>query len=165
MPYLRVPHLVVGERSGSGAVDLDQLPLEQMVALRSPSQAAEYLERTHTNLRLRAAPSDRAALLLVLNQEVSYAVLDEASLSLLLRESRFASLSIVGDIGLPQLLRLATRRDQPLLSGIVDRALQALPARVSWRSCVKPGCLCVTRNPPTSLVSGRPSRCFSHCCY
>lgn len=129
MPYLRVPHLVVGERSGSGAVDLDQLPLEQMVALRSPSQAAEYLERTHTNLRLRAAPSDRAALLLVLNQEVSYAVLDEASLSLLLRESRFSNLSIVGDIGLPQLLRLATRRDQPLLSGIVDRALQALPAR------------------------------------
>lgn len=56
MPYLRVPHLVVGERSGSGAVDLDQLPLEQIVALRSPSQAAEYLERTHTNLRLRAAP-------------------------------------------------------------------------------------------------------------
>jgi len=76
MPYLRVPHLVVGERSGNGAVDLDQLPLEQMVALRSPSQAAEYLERTHTNLRLRPAPSERAALQLVLNQEVSYAVLD-----------------------------------------------------------------------------------------
>ena len=129
MPYLRVPHLVVGERSGSGAVDLDQLPLEQMVALRTPSQAAEYLARTHSNLRLRATPSDRAALLLVLNQEVSYAVLDEASLSLLLRESRFSNLSIVGDIGLPQLLRLATRRDQPLLSGIVDRTLQALPAR------------------------------------
>ena len=67
-----------------------------------------------SNLRLRAAPSERAALQLVLNQEVSYAVLDEASLSLLLRESRFANLSIVGDIGLPQLLRLATRRDQPL---------------------------------------------------
>src|SRR5690606_5527652 len=129
MPYLRVPHLVVGERSGSGAVDLDQLPLVQMVALRSPSQAAEYLERTHTNLRLREVPSDRAALLLVLNQEVSYAVLDEASLSLLLRESRFSSLSIVGDIGLPQLLRLATRRDEPVLSAIVDRALQAPPAR------------------------------------
>lgn len=129
MPYLRVPHLVVGERSGNGAVDLDQLPLEQMVALRSPSQAAEYLERTHTNLRLRATPSERSALLLVLNQEVSYAVLDEASLSLLLRESRFSSLSIVGDIGLPQLLRLATRRDQALLSGIVDQTLKALPAR------------------------------------
>src|SRR5690606_41502551 len=80
-------------------------------------------------LRRRAGPSGRAALLLVLTQEVSYAVLDEASLSLLLRESRFSSLSIVGDIGLPQLLRLATRRDEPLLSAIVDRALQALPAR------------------------------------
>ncbi|HIQ42927.1 PAS domain S-box protein [Pseudomonas sp. BMW13] len=129
MPYLRVPHLVVGERSGSGSVDLDQLPLEQIVAVRVPSQAAEYLERTHTNLRLKPTSSERAALLQVLNQEVSYAVLDEASLSLQLRESRFTNLSIVGDIGLPQLLRLATRRDQPLLSDIVDRTLQALPAR------------------------------------
>ncbi|MGG2398298.1 PAS domain S-box protein [Pseudomonas sp. SH1-B] len=129
MPYLRVPHLVVGERSGSGSVDLDQLPLEQTVAVRAPSQAAEYLERTHTNLRMKSTNSDRAALLQVLNQEVSYAVLDEASLSLLLRESRFSNLSIVGDIGLPQLLRLATRHDQPQLSAIVDLTLQALPAR------------------------------------
>jgi PAS domain S-box-containing protein len=129
MPYLRVPHLVVGERSGSGAVDIDQLPLEQLVAVRAPSQAAEYLGRTHTNLRMHLVPSERAALQQVLSQEASYAVLDEASLSLLLRESRFSILSIVGDIGLPQLLRLATRRDQPTLSAIVDQTLKALPAR------------------------------------
>lgn len=129
MPYLRVPHLVVGERSGNGSVDLDQLALEQLVAVRSPSQAAEYLERTHSNLRLMKVGSERAALQRVLNQEADYAVLDEASLSLLLRESRFASLSIVGDIGLPQLLRLASRIDAPELAAIVDRTLQALPAR------------------------------------
>ena len=129
MPYLRVPHLVVGERSGNGVVDLDQLALEQLVAVRAPSQAAEYLERTHSNLRLMKVGSERTALQRVLNQEADYAVLDESSLSLLLREPRFASLSIVGDIGLPQLLRLASRIDAPELAAIVDRTLQALPAR------------------------------------
>lgn len=129
MPYLRVPHLVVGERSGGGSVDLDRIDPEQLVAVRTPSQAADYLERTHVNLRLLAVASERAALLRVLDQEVSYAVLDEAHLSLLLRESQFAALSIVGDIGLPQLLRLASRRDEPILASIVDQTLQAMPAR------------------------------------
>lgn len=129
MPYLRVPHLVIGERTGNGAVDLDRIDLEEQVALRVPSQAADYLSKTHGNLRLMAVGSERAALQRVLNQRARYAVLDEAHLSLLLRESRFAGLSIVGDIGLPQLLRLASRRDEPLLAAIVDQALQALPAR------------------------------------
>lgn len=129
MPYLRVPHLVVGERSGSGTVDLDQIDLDTQVALRIPSQAADYLSKTHANLRLLGVGSERAALQRVLNQKANYAVLDEAHLSLLLRESRFAGLNIVGDIGLPQLLRLATRRDEPVLAAIVDQTLQALRAR------------------------------------
>lgn len=129
LPYLRVPHLVVGERGVGGAVDLEQVELEQQVALRMPSQAADYLSKTHGNLRLLAVVSERAALQRMIDQQAQFAVVDEASLSLLLREPRFASLRIVGDIGLPQLLRLATRRDEPLLAAIVDRTLQALPAR------------------------------------
>jgi PAS domain-containing protein len=36
---------------------------------------------------------------------------------------------VVGDIGLPQLLRIATRRDLPELAGIVESALRAIPAK------------------------------------
>jgi PAS domain S-box-containing protein len=129
MPYLRVPHLVVGEHSGRGAVDLDRIDPDQPVAVRMPSQAADYLGKTHRKLQLLGVGSERAALQRVLSRKASYAVLDEAHLSLLLREPRFAGLSIVGDIGLPQLLRLATRRDEPVLAGIIDQTLQALPAR------------------------------------
>ncbi|RMN94879.1 putative two-component system sensor/sensory box histidine kinase, partial [Pseudomonas cannabina] len=50
-------------------------------------------------------------------------------LSRLLREPEFSGLAVVGDIGLPQLLRVASRRDEPELAAIVSEALKAIPAR------------------------------------
>nr|WP_298144670.1 sensor histidine kinase [uncultured Pseudomonas sp.] len=128
-PYMRVPHLVVGERLGSNVVDLDRLGREENLAVREPSPAFDYLRKNYGNLQLQAVSSERSGLLRLLRKEVSYAVVDEARLSQLLREPQFAGLSIVGDIGLPQLLRIATRRDQPLLAAIVEQTLQALPPR------------------------------------
>lgn len=129
VPYMRVPHLVVGAQRGISAVDLDRLGYDELVAVREPSPVFEYLYKTHNNLQLQAVSSERVGLLRVLRQEVSYAVVDEARLSLLLREPQFAALSIVGDIGLPQLLRIASRRDEPLLAKIVERTLEAMPGR------------------------------------
>ena len=126
-PYLRVPHLVVGERRGSSAVDLDRIGRDEKVAVRAPSAVQEYLRVTHSNVQLQPVGNEREALDLLLRQEVSYAVVDEARLSLLLRETQFAGLSIIGDIGLPQLLRIGSRRDAPLLADILQRTLQALP--------------------------------------
>ena len=51
------------------------------------------------------------------------------NLSRLSGEPEFAELAVVGDIGLPQLLRVATRRDWPELAGIVQSALRAIPAK------------------------------------
>jgi PAS domain S-box-containing protein len=128
-PYMRVPQLVVGERRGSSAVDLDRLGRDDRVAVRGPGPTFEYLRNTHGNLVLHTVVNEREALELLLRQEVSYAVVDEARLSLLLREPQFAGLSIVGDIGLPQLLRIASRRDQPILADIIGVTLKALPGR------------------------------------
>jgi len=128
-PYMRVPQLVVGERRGSSAVDLDRLGRDDKVALRGPGPTFEYLRNTHGNLVLQTVANERETLELLLRQEVSYAVVDEARLSLLLREPQFVGLSIVGDIGLPQLLRIASRRDEPLLADIIEATLRALPAK------------------------------------
>ncbi|WXL26434.1 PAS domain S-box protein [Ectopseudomonas mendocina] len=127
-PYMRVPHMVVGERRASSTVDLDSVPRDERVALRGSGQAAEYLRTTHPHLDLHLVGSDRDAMERVLRQEVSYAVVDEAQLSILLQEPAFMGLSIVGDTGLSQLLRIATRRDQPILGEIIVAVLQAYPA-------------------------------------
>ncbi|BCQ65288.1 two-component sensor [Pseudomonas sp. Boi14] len=126
---MRVPQLVVGERKGAGAVELEKLDSQARVAVRMPSAVADYLRLTYPNLNLQGVPLERQALQLLLSQQARYAVVDEAQLSRLSGEAEFAGLAVVGDIGLPQLLRVATRRDWPELASIVEAALHAIPAK------------------------------------
>jgi len=128
-PYMRVPQLVVGMRSGAVAVELEKLGANDRVAVRMPSRLADYLRGTYANLNLQGVPNEREALQLVLGGQAGFAVVDEAQLSRLSRESEFGDLAVVGDIGLPQLLRVGSRRDWPLLADVLERGLQALPAK------------------------------------
>ncbi|MEA9978943.1 PAS domain S-box protein [Pseudomonas sp. 5S4] len=128
-PYMRVPNLIVGERSSGGGVDLEKLDGHDRVAVRMPSPVADYLRSTYTHLNLQGVPLERQALQLLLSQQAKYAVVDEAQLSRLSVEPDFIGLAVVGDIGLPQLLRVASRKDWPELAGIITAALHAIPAR------------------------------------
>ncbi|SEM77443.1 PAS domain S-box-containing protein [Pseudomonas sp. ok272] len=128
-PYMRVPQRVVGARKEGRAVELEKLDSQSRVAVRMPSAIADYLRSNYGNLNLQGVPNERQALQLLLSQHARYAVVDEAQLSRLSAEPEFAGLAVVGDIGLPQLLRVATRRDWPELAVIVESALRAIPAK------------------------------------
>ncbi|WP_219273796.1 PAS domain S-box protein [Pseudomonas sp. Xaverov 83] len=128
-PYMRVPQHIVGVRDGSTAVDLEKLDDQSRVAVRMPSAVADYLRSTYPSLNLQGVPMERQALQLLVSQQARYAVVDEAQLSRLSGETEFAGLAVVGDIGLPQLLRVATRRDWPELADIMQSALRSIPAR------------------------------------
>lgn len=126
-PYMRVPHLIVGERQSGNVVNIDNLETAEIFSVRSPSAAETYLRSNYSQLKILPVSSARVALQKIVQREARYAVVDEARLSLLLGESQFAGLRIVGDLGLPQLLRIASRRDQPMLAEIMEQALRALP--------------------------------------
>ncbi|MFO2462248.1 PAS domain S-box protein [Pseudomonas sp. 15FMM2] len=128
-PYMRIPQHIVGAREGGGAVDLENLDERSRVAVRMPSAVADYLRSNYPGLNVQGVPLERQALQLVLSQQARYAVIDQAQLSRLFAEPEFAGLAVVGDIGFPQLLRVATRRDWPQLAAIMESALQAIPAR------------------------------------
>ncbi|WP_313203281.1 PAS domain S-box protein [Pseudomonas sp.] len=128
-PYMRVPQLVVGPRTGAMAVELEKLDAQTRVAVRMPSVLADYLRGNYSGLNVQGVPSEREALQWVVGGQASYAVLDEAQLSRLSRENEFAELVVVGDIGLPQLLRVGSRRDWPMLAEVLERGLQAMPAK------------------------------------
>ena len=128
-PYMRVPQLLVGTRNGTGSGDLERVDSQTRVAVRMPSATADFLRSSYPGLNLQGVPLERQALQLLLSQQATYAVIDEAQLSRLSAEPEFAELAVVGDVGLPQLLRVATRRDWPELAGIVERGLHAIPAR------------------------------------
>lgn len=160
---MRVPQLVVGPRTGAMAVELEKLDREQRVAVRMPSQLAEYLRGNYSNLNLQGVPSEREALQLVVGGQASFAVLDEAQLSRLSRESEFGELAVVGDIGLPQLLRLGSRRDWPVLADVLEQGLQALPAKELeqlHQRWLQPKYPRLSESPG----SGRTWRCCSACC-
>ncbi|MBB6342433.1 PAS domain S-box-containing protein [Pseudomonas fluvialis] len=125
-PYLRVPHLVVGERSHTGAVELDALEAGSAVSVASNSPVLAYLRSNFSNLDLRPSPDEQAALQQVINQTARFAVADEAQLSRLSRLQEFSELAVVGDIGFPLLLRVASRRDQPQLAELIGSALRNL---------------------------------------
>ncbi|AXQ50022.1 PAS domain S-box protein [Stenotrophomonas rhizophila] len=128
-PYMRVPQLVVGARTGAMSVELEKLDAQTRVAVRMPSVLADYLRGNYSGLNVQGVPSEREALQWVVGGQASYAVLDEAQLSRLSRENEFAELVVVGDIGLPQLLRVGSRRDWPMLADVLERGLQAMPAK------------------------------------
>ncbi|AZF44735.1 putative two-component sensor, near polyamine transporter [Pseudomonas sp. R1-43-08] len=128
-PYMRVPQHIVGIREGGGAVELEKLDAHSRIAVRMPSAVADYLRSTYPNLNLQGVPMERQALQLLVSQQARYAVVDEAQLSRLAGEAEFAGLAVVGDIGLPQLLRVATRHEWPELASIMQSALRAIPAR------------------------------------
>ncbi|MDI9779883.1 PAS domain S-box protein [Pseudomonas putida] len=128
-PYMRVPQLLVGPRTGAMAVELEKLDAQTRVAVRMPSALADYLRGNYSGLNVQGVPSEREALQWVVGGQASYAVLDEAQLSRLSRENEFAELVVVGDIGLPQLLRVGSRRDWPMLADVLERGLQAMPAK------------------------------------
>ncbi|MBH3410878.1 PAS domain-containing sensor histidine kinase [Pseudomonas putida] len=128
-PYMRVPQLVVGARTGAMSVELEKLDAQTRVAVRMPSALADYLRGNYSGLNVQGVPSEREALQWVVGGQASYAVLDEAQLSRLSRENEFAELVVVGDIGLPQLLRVGSRRDWPMLADVLERGLQAMPAK------------------------------------
>ena len=128
-PYMRVPQLVVSDQKASATIDLEKLDSQTRVAVRMPSATADYLRGNYPHLNLQGVPLERQALQLLLSQQASYAVVDEAQLGRLSVEPEFAELVVVGDIGLPQLLRVASRRDWPELAGIVQSALRAIPAK------------------------------------
>jgi PAS domain S-box-containing protein len=127
-PYLRIPHLLVGERLGEVGVELERLGPREPIAVRDPSAVADYLRGNYFNLHLRPQATDREALRAVLAQRARYAVVDQAQLSRLSQEREFAGLAVIADVGLPQLLRFGTRRDWPELATILDAGLRELPA-------------------------------------
>lgn len=96
-PFLRVSHLLVGERDSNGSVDLEQLDGRSPIALKVSDAVLDYLRSSYPKLRLDTASSPRQALQRVINQQASYAVLDEAQLGRLSREPEFLGLAIVGD--------------------------------------------------------------------
>ncbi|MGG2002141.1 transporter substrate-binding domain-containing protein [Pseudomonas aeruginosa] len=128
-PYLRVSRLVGGKRDGSGSVELEQLERDTRVAVRAGSSVADYLSSTIAACNGCPADSEREVLRAVLAGQARYAADRRSATQPPDPRTGVRELAVVGDIGYPQLLRVATRRDWPELAMVVDQALRSLPRK------------------------------------
>lgn len=128
-PFLRIPRLIVGDRGGPRAVDLEYLHPSELVAAAGPGPVSEFLASNYPNITVLTAASQADALRQVLEGKASYAVVDEPLFARLSQQLEYDALAVVGDLGNPQLLRIASRRDSPELAAVLDAALRQFPAR------------------------------------
>lgn len=128
-PYMRVAYLVIGERREPAALDLERLGPGQPLALAVPDAVIDFLGSTFPSLRLQRVSSPQEAVHRLLTGQARYAVLDEAQLTQMSREAELETLTIVGDLGVSQLLRVASRRDWPQLAQVIDAGLLEIPAK------------------------------------
>ena len=111
------------------------------------------------------ATSRADALRQVLEAKASYAVIDEPVFARLSQQVEYDSLAVVGDLGNPQLLRIASRRDSPELAAVLDTALRQFPAREfsqlqeQW---LKTRSIDLGRGSATGAVS---ACCWAYCCW
>jgi PAS domain S-box-containing protein len=128
-PYVRIPHLLVGERTDTLLPELEQMTADDAIAVTRPSAIADYLRSNYPNLTLLTVFGERQTLDAVIDGRARYAALNEARFAQYAQQPAYAGLAIVGDVGSPLLLRIASRSDWPELADALRDALAALPAK------------------------------------
>lgn len=127
-PFLRVPRLIIGDINGPRAIDLERLNSSDVIALEGPGPVADYMSSNYPSQPVLEVPSQFEALRQLLEARVRFAVVDEPLYGRLSQKAEYASLEVVGDLGNPQLLRIGSRRDSPVMSAVIDLALRHFPA-------------------------------------
>ena len=127
-PFLRVPRLIIGDANGPKAINLERLDSNDVLALEGPGPVADYMRNNYPSQPVLEVASQFEALRQLVEARVRYAVVDEPLYGRLSQRAEYASLDVAGDLGNPQLLRMGSRRDDPVMSAVIDQALRSFPA-------------------------------------
>jgi len=127
-PFLRVPRLIIGTADGPQAIDLERLNSDDLIAIEGAGPVADYMHNNYPSQPVLEVSSQTEALRQLLESRVRFAVVDEPLFGRLSQRAEYASLDVVGELGSPQLLRIGSRRDSPVMSAIIDQALRSFPA-------------------------------------
>ncbi len=126
-PILRVPRLIIGDVNGPRAIDLERLDSNDVIAIEGPGPVADYMRSNYPSQPVLEVTNQFEALRQLVEARVRFAVVDEPLYGRLSQRAEYASLDVVGDLGNPQLLRIGSRRDSPVMSAIIDQALRSFP--------------------------------------
>jgi len=124
-PYLNAPISIIVRQDYKATLNLPDLYGQQAAIVKGYS-IHEYIRSNHPKIKLMAVRSELEALNMVSSGEVKYAICDMPVAFYLLKEMKFVSLRVAGEIDFDHQLSIGVRNDWPILKTILDKALQAI---------------------------------------
>ena len=126
IPYLTIPHVLVGRRDGSYFKSEKDLK-GKIVALERGYHNVPYFRDHFPGVKTREYPSTSEALDAVSRGEADAYAGNRAAVTYLIEKELMANLRIMGRMEKPPVvLCIGVRKDWPLLTGLLDRALSAV---------------------------------------
>jgi len=123
--YLDVPSVIVADRRNSETLTLDKL-VGKKVAVVHGYALDDYLKEQVPELETIPVPDDLTGLKKVSFGECDAVIIDQAAATYLISQARISNLRIAGGTGFQYHYRIASRRDWPILSRILDKALHSI---------------------------------------
>ena len=126
IPYLTIPHVIVGRRDGPHFKSEKDLK-GKTVALERGYYNVQYLHENFPEVRTKQYDSTSEALDAVFRGEADAYAGNRAAVTYLIEKELIANLRVMGRMEKPPVvLTIGVRRDWPVLAGILDRAMVSI---------------------------------------
>lgn len=124
-PFIEIPNVIIVRKEHSDTLTLEALK-DMKVSLVKNYAVTEYIEKNYNNLNLDIVPDDLTALLHVSFDVTDSAIIDLATATYMIQSKGISNLHIAGEINYSAKLALASRRDIPLLSQILNKGISSI---------------------------------------
>jgi PAS domain S-box-containing protein len=122
-PYITTPTVIIVRSNDLNHYDLDKLAGKK-VGIISGYATADHLASKYPDIRLTPINDLPSALELLSNGVLDAVVEGLGTISFYIREKKISNLRIAGTTNLNLKYSMATRKDWPVLAGLIDRVLQ-----------------------------------------
>lgn len=126
-PILDIPNIIITRKGGNNQLNLTFEKMDGMeVAITRGYAVEEYLRKQYPAVKIETVENDLEALQWVSFDRADAAVVNLAIASYLINKHGFTNLLIAGDSGRKNPLSIATRSDEPILQGIMEKGINSI---------------------------------------
>lgn len=128
-PYLEIPSVVIGTKGTDFVSDL-RLITQERIGINEGYATVELLKQKYPGINLIEVKDTPTGLLLLEGGQLDYFVDFISSGSFYIAKQGHQNLQIVGSTGITLNLSLASRKDEPLLREILQKAIDHVPKEI-----------------------------------
>ncbi len=124
-PYVKVPNMIIVSKSMKGPLTLDKMRGMRIVCPEG-SAVHEFLRTNYAYLDLYPVKDEMSGLIKVSFGEADAMVIELSRASYNIEKAKITNLRVAGNTGFIHQLRIASRKDWPVLNRILDKGLSSI---------------------------------------